>query len=236
MLLIWLCVRRCRRRRRQAADLESGGGYHPQPAGGFKPPRPQHQQQHQQFLVSNGTAPPAWQQQAPSPTKPPVPPPAGYVAGGAPAAPARPLGAAAVAAAGPPSGPAFQPTWAFGYKVPSRRDIFTTDASKGSGSLLQRIEDVDTWLAAVVTAGRRWEGCIMYNDDPPETFPDGSPTGALRFVCMRRVSSCCGGNCGSCVAQATREMCLAVVRRLPHCCPLQATGNPSLPSSPLGNS
>lgn len=53
----------------------------------------------------------------------------------------------------------------------------TTDASKLSGTVMQHYPDVDSWLAAVVTAGRRWEGCIMYNDDPPEAFPDGSPTG-----------------------------------------------------------
>lgn len=84
-------------------------------------------------------------------------------------------------------------SWAFAYKVPAQRLTFATDASRRS-AVPQRWERIDDWLAAAVVAGSgggggagglgaaagRWEGCLLYNDDPPLTFPDGSPTGASR--------------------------------------------------------
>lgn len=167
-LLLWcFCRRWCSRR--PAGDLESGGHYAAQ-AG--KPPHMQQQQQ--QFLVGGGSGP--WQQLYSPATALPVPPPA-Y--------PTAPYGAAA--AARPAPGAPFSQAWAFGYKPAKQRAVFTTDASKRSGTLLQRHEEIDYWLAEVAVAGRAWQGSLLYNDDPPQHFPagcgeKGPPTGARQSV------------------------------------------------------
>lgn len=146
---MWWCCRR-RRRQRPPADLESGG----------HPPLPPGKQQ--QFLVSGGSSSgqqqqPKWQPQQHQ---------------GAAAVP-LPLSAHAAGGAAPVA-----QDWAFAYKVAAQRLTFATDSSRRTAQP-QRWERVDDWLAAAVVRSteQRWDGCLLYNDDPPEAFPDGSPTG-----------------------------------------------------------
>lgn len=153
-LAIWCACWR-KRRQRAAADLESGAG------AGYQQQKPQ-----QQFLVSGGAGGMQQQQQQwqplqhGGPTKPP-------------AAPVQVVQAASGAA----TGLVAPPSWSFAYKVAARRLAFATDVGRCSG-LLQQWSSIDEWLgmqlAGMLPTPR---GCLMYNDDPPEARPDGSPTG-----------------------------------------------------------
>ena len=51
----------------------------------------------------------------------------------------------------------------------------------------QRWDTVDAWVAAMLMGSRQWQGCLMYNDDPPTERPSGSATG----VCMLWVMEQC---------------------------------------------
>ncbi|PSC73664.1 deoxyribonuclease-2-alpha [Micractinium conductrix] len=154
-LALWCLCRRCRRRRQHKppVDPELGnskwGPVKPvKPAARPPPPKPQQQQ----FMVSGAAtaapSPPAAAQQQAQWAPPPAAP--------QPQPQQQQLHA----------GPAAQ-GWSFAYKVAKSRLTFATEATQ-SGGALTPVPDIDAWVAAVLTGGgRRWEGCLMWNDDPP---------------------------------------------------------------------
>lgn len=122
-----------------------------------KPYRPPPQQQ--QFVVGGGAPlppyrPPPQQQQAQQAQH--VPP--GWHAG--------PAATSKAEAAG----------WAFAYKLAGgTRRTFATHAGRREGAL-QEWDSIDEWLRLAVAAQQRWEGCLLYNDQPPIGAPSlGKP-------------------------------------------------------------